>query len=246
VDAQRLKDILQREFDRLAKTRDELRVQAQLAKAETRTELGRLETTWQQVQDELRRFGDQARAPAAELGGAVRSLMDELAEGYGRIKRELEDSHLNVLANRARDDFELNSQARDPAALSGAYAAAQAAGPIPFMQLLDQLASRIGGQADAKAVFAPPITRDGVTVIPVARIFAGFGAGSTSEAGSGIPGGGGAGGFGAMPVGFIEIDKRGARFRRLEGPLDTWQGVADFALRSLSVLVQRAIAKRSK
>jgi len=246
VDTSRLKDKLQRELERLARTRDELRVQAQLAKAETRTELGKLESTWQQVQEELRRFGDQARGPAAELGGAVRSLLDELAEGYGRIKRELEDSHLNVLANRAREDFELNRQAREPAAISSASSDAHAAAQIPFMHLLDQLAGRVGGQADAKAVFGQPITRDGVTVIPVARVFAGFGAGSTSEPGSGIPGGGGGGGFGATPVGFIEIDKRGARFRRLEGPTDSWQGVFEFAMRGLSILVQRAISKRVK
>ena len=32
-----------------------------------------------------------------------------------------------------------------------------------------------------------------------------------------------------MPVGFIEIDKRGARFKRIDTPVDSWIGVAEFA-----------------
>jgi uncharacterized spore protein YtfJ len=246
MDTQKLKEMLQRELDRLAKTRDELRVQAQLARAETRTEMGRLENTWQQVQDELRRFGEQARVPASELGGALRALVDELAEGYGRIKRELEDSHLNALANRARADFELAREQRDPAAISGAFAEARSAAQPPFMHLIEHLANRVGAQADARAVFAPPITHEGITVIPVARVLGGFGGGAGADAENGAHGGGGAGGFGAMPLGFIEIDRRGARFKRMEGSVDTWASVADFALRGASVWVQRLIARRRK
>jgi uncharacterized spore protein YtfJ len=247
MDTQKLKDMLQRELDRLGKTRDELRLQAQLARAETRSELGRLENTWQQVQDELRRLGDSARAPAAELGGALRALVDELAEGYGRIKRELEDSHLNVLANRARAEYELGREQREPAAVSDALTEANlAAVHAPFMHLMASLASKIGAQADARAVFAPPVTRDGVTVIPVARVFAGFGAATGADAESGAPAGGGGGAFGATPLGFIEIDRRGARFKRLEGSVDSWASVAEFALRGASFWVQRLIGRRRK
>jgi uncharacterized spore protein YtfJ len=56
----------------------------------------------------------------------------------------------------------------------------------------------------ADAVFGSPIDRDGVTVIPVARLARGAGAGSGTEPGEG---GGGGGGFGvtARPVGAFVI-----------------------------------------
>jgi uncharacterized spore protein YtfJ len=231
MNSQKPKENLQIDLDWLARTRDELRLQAQLAKAETRTELNRLEATWQRVQDEIRRLGEQAKVPAAELGGAARALLDELASGYSRIKRELDDAGLNIVAARTLSAFQAGSEQRTATNLQGALADAdRAATGSAFARVLDRVASQVGAQADARAVFASPITKEGTTVIPVARVFGGFGATARDASANSAPTGfGGGGGYGAMPVGFIEIDKRGARFRRIDAPVDSWLGAAEFA-----------------
>ena len=234
MDTLRLRETLQAELEKLARTRDELRLQAALGKAETRTELNRLESVWQRVQEELRRLSEHALAPAAEIGGAARNLVEELAQGYGRVKRDLEDSGLNTKAQRSLSA--LSGKDRDQASLQGPMADAErAALDTPVLRAFDRLASHIGGRADARAIFAPPVTKDGVTVIPVARVFGGFGfgaaaahddaeaEGSAASTGQGM---GGGGGFSAQPVGYIEIDRNGARFRRIDNTSDNWSDIA--------------------
>jgi predicted nucleic acid-binding Zn-ribbon protein len=85
-----LKQGLDRELAKLAQTRDELRVQIKLARADARDEWKRLEQTWQKVEGDVKRAVDHAKQPTKELGGAVRELMDELKRGYARIKTEIE------------------------------------------------------------------------------------------------------------------------------------------------------------
>jgi len=233
MDTLRLRETLQAELEKLARTRDELRMQAALGKAETRSELNRLESVWHRVQEELRRLGEQAIAPAAEIGGAARSLVEELAQGYGRVKRDLEDNGLNTRAQRSLSALKDRDQANLQAPLAEA---GKAAVDVPALRAFDRLASHIGGRADARAIFAPPVTKDGITVIPVARVFGGFGFGagagaapapeSEGEQLSAGQGMGGGGGFSASPVGFIEIDRNGARFRRIDTPADNWIDVA--------------------
>jgi len=230
MDTLRLRETLQSELERLARTRDELRLQANLAKAETRSELNRLESIWGRVQDELRRLGEQAKAPVAEIGGAARSLVEELAVGYSRIKSELEDASLNNVASRSISALAAAAAQRDPSTLEPAMGEAErAAVDAPFVRAFERVAQQIGARADARAVYANPVTKDGVTVIPVARVFGGFGAGASQDADS-AAGMGGAGGFGAQPVGFIEIDRDGARFRRIDSPVESWFDVASVGL----------------
>jgi len=227
MDTQKLKDTLQTELERVGRARDELRLQVELARAETRSELNRLESVWLRVQDEVKRVGEQAKQPATEIGGAIRSLLEELSQGYGRIKRELEDAGLNNLAQRSMSAFSAGAVQRDVPNLQGARLEAErAVADEPFLRALDRLGGQLNARADARAVFANPVTKDGVTVIPVARVFGGFGAGnapsSSARPGSGL----GGGGFGAQPVGFIEIDRDGARFRRIDAPSESWFSAA--------------------
>ena len=84
-----LKEALERDFAKLAQTRDELRVQLQLAKAEARDDWKKLEHTWRNIELELKQLSDHAKQPAKEIGGAARTLMDELKRGYARIKSEV-------------------------------------------------------------------------------------------------------------------------------------------------------------
>ena len=106
---------------------------------------------------------------------------------------------------------------------------------------ISRLAERLGASASASSVFGEPVERDGVTVIPVARVRWGVGGGSGRGSGSrgrgrgrgrgkadvselgeqneqneGI---GGGGGVQASPLGFIELRGGQARYRRVHDPL---------------------------
>lgn len=104
----------------------------------------------------------------------------------------------------------------------------------PIDGFVERMAERIGGKASVRAVFGDPIERDGITVIPVAKVRWGFGGGAgrgpiavgpgtgapaseamgdseiTERGGAGTGGGGGAT---ADPIGYVEIGPEGANFR---------------------------------
>ncbi len=81
----------------------------------------------------------------------------------------------------------------------------------PPENLVERLAQTLGAAANATHIFAPPIERDGVTVIPVAKARYGFGGGSGTDKKQ--SGGGGGGGAVITPAGYIEITKDGTRYR---------------------------------
>lgn len=87
----------------------------------------------------------------------------------------------------------------------------------PKENLLERLADRLGASANAVAIFAPPVERDGVTVIPVAKAKYVFGGGSGQH--SKEEGSGGGGGVAVTPVGYIEIAEGVTHFRRIRNPL---------------------------
>jgi hypothetical protein len=95
IDVNTLKATLQRELDLLSQLREELRLKAHLAKADAKTELDRLETTWLRVQEEIKRVGEHSKESAqeisAEIGVSARKLVDELKTHYSRIKSEIEE-----------------------------------------------------------------------------------------------------------------------------------------------------------
>lgn|SRR4051794_39891831 len=63
-----------------------------------------------------------------------------------------------------------------------------------------------------KSVYGEPVVMDGTTVVPVAAVQFGFGAGVVGEGGEDAPGGGGGGGV-AIPLGAYISDETGVRFR---------------------------------
>ena len=103
----------------------------------------------------------------------------------------------------------------------------------PIDTFLERLANRIGAQANVKAVFGDPIERDGLTVIPVARVRWGFGGGAGGpgmvarggpgkdgtydgpETPGGASGSGGGGAVTADPIGWLEIGPDGAEFKSI-------------------------------
>jgi uncharacterized spore protein YtfJ len=114
-------------------------------------------------------------------------------------------------------------------------------------RLLDQLVERVGGRTSVQTLFGEPVERNGLTVVPVARVRWGIGAGAgtgpMSDAASDQTGSGSGGGGGAIadPVGYIEINGSVARFRPIVGlppnPL------AILALGLSLALVLRALAR---
>jgi uncharacterized spore protein YtfJ len=91
----------------------------------------------------------------------------------------------------------------------------------PAAELIERIGSKLGAGASVSAVYGAPIDRDGVTVVPVARVSLGFGAGAGrgQRAAQGGQGGGGGGGAVAVPVGYIEIKNGNAAFTRVLDPL---------------------------
>jgi uncharacterized spore protein YtfJ len=91
----------------------------------------------------------------------------------------------------------------------------------PAAEVLERLAEKLGSKASVSAVFGEPVTRAGITIIPVARVGFGFGAGvGRGHRQSDIAqGGGGGGGASAAPAGYIEITDGNAVFKPIRDPL---------------------------
>lgn len=114
---------------------------------------------------------------------------------------------------------------------------------------LGKLAETLGASVSAQAVFGEPVERDGVTVIPVARVRYGFGGGSGRGGGrrrgkkddaTGAEeqyGSGAGGGVQAGPVGYIEVRAGRARFTRIGGPARTLLVAAPLAAAALAAAV---------
>ncbi len=82
--------------------------------------------------------------------------------------------------------------------------------------LLQSLKENILSQANVKTIYGEPITAQGKTVVPVAKIVFGYGGGAgTGGVGNSSArgeGGGGGGVVRAVPVGVIEISEQPTRF----------------------------------
>ena len=70
---------------------------------------------------------------------------------------------------------------------------------------------------DAKMIFGEPIERDGMTIIPVAKLRYGFGGGGGRR--DREEGGGGGGGMIVQPAGYIELKDGSSRFHAIREPI---------------------------
>lgn len=88
--------------------------------------------------------------------------------------------------------------------------------------VVERLAERLGDRAGVGAVFADPVERDGITVIPVGRARWMFGGGGGSAGRAARDEGEGSGGGGAVavsPMGYIVISQGSAHFRPIGVPV---------------------------
>lgn len=108
------------------------------------------------------------------------------------------------------------------------YADAMSDAKSSATSLLDRIANRLGDNARAEVVFGDPVTQDGVTVIPVAKVRWGFGGGAGAGSDDGKDGedygegGGGGGGVSATPIGYIEISNGRAEYRAIRDIPGMW------------------------
>jgi chromosome segregation ATPase len=87
-DFEQVKATLQRELNSLRQTGQELRVQANLARADLRDEYERLERQLHSAQNELDRVGGHAKSSVQEVETAVRSLFSEVKLGFERLRSQ--------------------------------------------------------------------------------------------------------------------------------------------------------------
>lgn len=88
----------------------------------------------------------------------------------------------------------------------------------PSAAFLERLAEATGGRAGVQAVFGAPIEREGVTVVPVARVRWGVGGGGGDSVQDGASGTGAGAGVIADPVGYLEVSAAGTTYHPISRP----------------------------
>ena len=83
------KTFLGEEMDNLRQVRDELRVQAELGRAELRERWGELERVWHQLEGRLKLARESAREDSQNVREAARLLAHELRESYEHLRQRL-------------------------------------------------------------------------------------------------------------------------------------------------------------
>ena len=78
---------IQKILDKLAQQRDELIVQAQLAKLEAMDEWQNMENKLSQLRSKTGPLKDTTKESAKDIQAAAKQLADEISRGYDRIRK---------------------------------------------------------------------------------------------------------------------------------------------------------------
>lgn len=84
-----LKSKVQEEFEALRRSRDELRVQMHLAKADAQDLWKQLEHKFVEVENRIKSVAREAEQPVHDVAEAARLLLAEIGEGYRKIRSAL-------------------------------------------------------------------------------------------------------------------------------------------------------------
>jgi hypothetical protein len=90
---QDFRETLQKDLELLGKARDELKLQLHLAKADAKSEWARLESTWQRINEQLQLTRNGTEQPIKDISMAAKTLIDELRNGYARVREQLKDQN---------------------------------------------------------------------------------------------------------------------------------------------------------
>ena len=77
------------ELDELRRVRDELRVKVQLGKAEAKDLWEKTEHKLKEFERKVQSISNQAEAPLHDIGDAAKLLVDEIRDGFRRIRSSL-------------------------------------------------------------------------------------------------------------------------------------------------------------
>jgi uncharacterized spore protein YtfJ len=108
---------------------------------------------------------------------------------------------------------------------------------------LERIVEKLGVHARSASAYSEPISKDGVTIVPVAKVRWGFGGGGGTKEGA-QQGGGGGGGMRVTPVGYIELKDGHSEFKPIRDaaslvPIILAGGAAGFfLLRALRKLLR--------
>ena len=78
---------IQKMLDKLAQQRDELIVQAQLAKLEAMDEWKNVESKFSQLRSKSGPLKDTAKESAKDIQAAAQQLAEEISRGYDRLRK---------------------------------------------------------------------------------------------------------------------------------------------------------------
>jgi len=84
-----IEDMLSDELEDLKRIRDEIRVKIHLGKAEAKDLWERSEKKIEEVESKIKSISDQAEQPLNDVRDATKLLLDEIGDGYKRIRDSL-------------------------------------------------------------------------------------------------------------------------------------------------------------
>ena len=84
-----VKERFEREIEGLRGVRDELQVRLHLGKLDAKEQWEGLEKKWNHVEAKLKQLESATEATADELGEAARLFVEEVREGYDRLRNLL-------------------------------------------------------------------------------------------------------------------------------------------------------------
>ncbi len=84
-----LRERLERELEDLRATRDELRVRLHLGKMDAQEQWEQVEKQWQRVESKLMLAGEAGREVAEDIGEATSLVIEEMKEGYTKLRKLL-------------------------------------------------------------------------------------------------------------------------------------------------------------
>jgi len=85
----KMRERLERELEDLRTTRDELRVRVHLGKMDAQTQWEQVEKQWQHLEAKLKVVGDAGRDVAEDVGEAANLAIEEMKEGYAKLRKLL-------------------------------------------------------------------------------------------------------------------------------------------------------------
>jgi hypothetical protein len=84
-----IREKLEGELEALQATRDELRVRLHLGKLDAKEQWDQIEKQWQHIESKLKVAGDAGREVAEDIGEAAGLTIDEIKEGYTKLRKLL-------------------------------------------------------------------------------------------------------------------------------------------------------------